>query len=259
MQKALAISAILLFAMLPKAFADETVSMIKLVILDENGVPVTSVDPGDRLLVQSSLQNNGNVEQEFIYIVQVQDSAGYTIFLSWTTGTFAGDQTINVGWEPEKKDSYIVQAFVWTGIDSPAPLSFATQKAIVDLQTQVIVSCGSAKCFIGTVTRITDGDTLRVNDIPIRLALVNTPERGELGYVEATNFSSSICPVDSVALIDEDDGQTGGSFGRMVAKVYCGGKMLNEELLEAGHAGIYSQFCNRSEFADEGWAVRHGC
>jgi endonuclease YncB( thermonuclease family) len=47
-----------------------------------------------------------------------------------------------------------------------------------------------------------------------------------------------MCPVGSTALIDEDDGQTGGSYGRIVAKVYCGDKILNEELLRAGRAGV---------------------
>jgi endonuclease YncB( thermonuclease family) len=259
MQKALVISAILLFAMLPKAFASEAVSMTELAILDESGAPAESANLGDKLSVQSSLQNNGGTEQEFIYIVQVQGSAGYTVFLSWASGTLADSQTLDVSWEPEKEDSYIVQAFVWTSIDSPAPLSFAVQKAIVDLKTQITAGCGSAKCFTGTVTRITDGDTLRVNDIPIRLTLVNSPERGESGYSEATNFTSLICPVGSTALVDEDDGQTGGSYGRMVAKVYCGGKVLNEELLLAYHAEIYAQYCDDSEFAGEDWAAKYGC
>lgn len=259
MQKVLIISAILLFAMLPKAFASEAVSMTELVILDENGVPVKSANPGDKLLVQSSLQNNIGTEQEFIYIVQVQDSAGYTMFLSWTNGTLVDNQTLNISWKTEKEDSYIVQAFVWTSIDSPAPLSFAAQKAIVDLKTQIIAGCGSAKCFTGTVTKVTDGDTLRVDDIPIRLTLVNTPEKGRPGYSEATNFTSSICPVGSTALVDEDDGQTRGSYGRIVAKVYCGGKMLNEELLHNGYAELYEEYCNVSEFTREDWAIGYGC
>lgn len=254
MRQVLIVSAVLLFAMLPKAFASEAVSMTDLVILDQNGVPAKSANPGDRLLVQSSLQNNGETEQEFVYIVQAQDSVGYTTFLSWAGGTLADNQTLEISWEPEKGDTYIVQAFVWTGIDSPGPLSLAVQKAIVDFKTQVVASCGSAKCFIGAVTRITDGDTLRVNDIPIRLTLVNTPESGEAGYLEATNFASSVCPVSSMALVDEDDGQTSGSYGRMLAKVYCGGKMLNEELLRAGHADVSPQFCNVSEFGKEDWA-----
>jgi endonuclease YncB( thermonuclease family) len=68
-----------------------------------------------------------------------------------------------------------------------------------------------------------------------------------------------VCPVSARAIVDEDDGQTEGSYDSMVAKVYCGNKMLNEELLRAGHAEIYTQFCNVSEFGVEDWAVKHGC
>jgi micrococcal nuclease len=118
---------------------------------------------------------------------------------------------------------------------------------------------GTAECFTGIVTRVVDGDTLDVGDIRIRLALVNTPERGEPGYSEATAFTKSLCPVGSTVLVDEDDGQRSGSYGRMVAKVFCEGKILNAELLYSGHAGMYTQYCSVSEFAGEPWAREYGC
>lgn len=145
-----------------------------------------------------------------------------------------------------------MQAFVWTNINSPAPLSFAVQKSIVDFKTQVIVHCGSAKCFIGTVTKVTDRNIIRVGDIPVRLTFVNTPERGKEGYSKATAFTSSICHVGTTALVDENDGQTEGNYDGTVVMIYCGGKMLNEELLHAGHAEIYTQFCNVIEFGEDG-------
>src|SRR5688572_14560836 len=37
----------------------------------------------------------------------------------------------------------------------------------------------------GPVTYIVDGDTLDINDVRVRLALVDTPERGEIGYQPA--------------------------------------------------------------------------
>lgn len=114
---------------------------------------------------------------------------------------------------------------------------------------------GTARCFTGTVTAIVDGDTLDVGDDRIRLALVNTPEVGEPGYQEAKEFTASLCPVGSQARVDEDDGQTGGSYGRIVGAVYCGGRNLNAELVSAGHAVVFIGFCAVSEFADEAWAA----
>src|SRR6266516_2414920 len=102
---------------------------------------------------------------------------------------------------------------------------------------------GTAACFTDAVTYIVDGDTLDVGSTRIRLALVNTPEVGQPGYAEGKQFTARTCPVGSNALVDEDDGQTGGSYGRMVAVVYCGGANLNAALLSSGYAGLVPSYC----------------
>ena len=114
---------------------------------------------------------------------------------------------------------------------------------------------GTARCFTATVTNIVDGDTLDVGDDRIRLALVNTPEVGESGYQAAKDFTATMCPIGTQARVDEDDGQPGGSYGRIVGVVYCGGRNLNAELLASGHAVILTDFCSVSEFAAESWAT----
>jgi hypothetical protein len=120
---------------------------------------------------------------------------------------------------------------------------------------------GQADCFTGTVTAIVDGDTIDVNNIRIRLSLVNTPERGDSGYSEAKGFTESTCPIGSEALVDEDDGQKGGSYGRLIGLVYCGkeGLLLNELLLNEEHAQIFGDFCGVSEFSEEEWVQKFGC
>ena len=118
---------------------------------------------------------------------------------------------------------------------------------------------GNAKCISGIVTRIIDGDTIVVGDKSIRFALVNTPEWGDEDYEQAGNYIETICPVGSKVLVDEDDGQTQGSFGRIIGKIYCNGVILNEEILESGHAKILTKFCSLSEFAYEHWAQKFGC
>src|SRR2546428_6473780 len=115
---------------------------------------------------------------------------------------------------------------------------------------------GTAACFTDSVMYIVDGDTLDVGSTRIRLALVNSPEVGQPGYTEAKQFTAQTCPVGSSALVDEDDGQTGGSYGRMVALVYCGGVNLNAALMSSGNAVLGTYYCSVSEFADEPWT---GC
>ncbi|MDH3617444.1 MAG: thermonuclease family protein [Nitrosopumilus sp.] len=118
---------------------------------------------------------------------------------------------------------------------------------------------GDARCISGFVVRIIDGDTIVVGDKSIRFALVNTPEWGDHDYTQAGAFIEAICPVGSKVLVDEDDGQTEGSHGRIIAKIYCNELILNEEILEVGHAVILKEFCGKSEFTEEPWAQKFGC
>jgi endonuclease YncB( thermonuclease family) len=122
-----------------------------------------------------------------------------------------------------------------------------------------IVCEGSANCFTGTVNEVIDGDTIVVDEVDVRLSLTSTPELDETYGIEAKEFTESICPVGSNALVDEDDGQTGGSFGRTIAKVYCGKTLLNSALLDNDLATIDTTFCDVSEFAAEDWAQKYGC
>ena len=130
-----------------------------------------------------------------------------------------------------------------------------------DIQNELAGTCkGTAECITGTVTKVVDGDTLDIENTRIRLSLVNTPEVNQAGYEEAKQFTSELCPVGSKAVADEDDGQTQGSYGRVIAKVTCGGdKLLNEQLLKAHMAKILTNFCDVSEFRTESWARTNGC
>ena len=115
---------------------------------------------------------------------------------------------------------------------------------------------GTAACFSDRVRHIVDGDTLDVGLTRVRLALVNTPEAGLPGYAEAKQFTVQTCPVGLMALVDEDDGQARGSYGRTVGLVYCSGVNLNAASLSSGNAVLVPYYCNVSEFASETWT---GC
>jgi endonuclease YncB( thermonuclease family) len=63
---------------------------------------------------------------------------------------------------------------------------------------------GKADCFDGTVTEVIDGDTLDVNNVRIRLALIDAPEKNETGYSEARHFVESLCKVGNFIVKKED-------------------------------------------------------
>lgn len=105
----------------------------------------------------------------------------------------------------------------------------------------------------GTVTYVVDGDTLDINDVRVRLALVDTPEIGESGYESAKSFVENLC-LGKDAQVDIDDGQRGGDrYGREIGVVYCDGININQELTEKQYARIYTDYCDVSEFADDDW------
>jgi micrococcal nuclease len=113
--------------------------------------------------------------------------------------------------------------------------------------------------YNGTIDYIRDGDTIRVDNVFIRLVLIDAPESNEEGYLEAREFFKSKCPIGSTVWIDEDDKQGRDKYGRLLAVVYCDGKNMNKELLVHRHAVIDERFCDVSEFGDDVWARTFGC
>ena len=117
-------------------------------------------------------------------------------------------------------------------------------------------------CYTDTISRIVDGDTIHDGlGNSIRLVLVDSPEMNTNEGKESKKYLESICPVGSTIHVDEDDNQLEGSYGRIIAKVYCDGMIdsLNQKIIENNHGTIYQRFCDVSEFGDEKWAVKYGC
>ena len=136
----------------------------------------------------------------------------------------------------------------------------AEQDHITSYSDKIETNCsGNARCFSGKVTSVIDGDTIRVNDHSIRFALSSAPELDEPNGQTARILIDTLCPADSEALVDEDDDQTQGSYGRILAVIYCNDVNLNEELLDSGLGHLASEFCDDSEFASTKWAKKHGC
>ena len=121
----------------------------------------------------------------------------------------------------------------------PSPKEYETQEEDIELE--------------GTVNYIVDGDTLDINDIRIRLSLVDTPERGQEGYKEAKEFVKKLC-LNKKSQVDIDDGQRRGDrYGREIGIVFCDGVNINKALMDNNLAKIYTEYCDISEFKNENW------
>jgi micrococcal nuclease len=154
----------------------------------------------------------------------------------------------------------VVLAFaVLSAVSIAAAYYLAAPQTMERLESDSHLCGGNALCISDKVTSIIDGDTVYLKNHKIRLSLVNTPEKNQPGFDDATAFTRSTCPVGSTVIVDQDDGQPYDQFGRMVAKITCDGKVLNAELLYNGHANILTQYCAVSEFSKEDWALSYGC
>jgi len=84
-----------------------------------------SVEVGKQIQIAADLRNNQDMEQDFAYIVQIQNDDGVTISLSWLTGTLTPAQTFSpaVSWIPDEAGKYEATIFVWESIANPTALS----------------------------------------------------------------------------------------------------------------------------------------
>lgn len=118
---------------------------------------------------------------------------------------------------------------------------------------------GTALCVSDIVTKIVDGDTIHTNNYEIRLALVDTPEKGEDGFSKAAMYTARMCPEESQITIDQDDILLEDQDGRIFANVYCNGKSVNSALLYGQQAELSTRYCEISEFEETMWAQKFGC
>jgi micrococcal nuclease len=126
---------------------------------------------------------------------------------------------------------------------------------LISTSTDMIENQSNDIELVGIVTKVIDGDTLDINGIRIRLALVDTPELNQPGYDRAKEFVESLC-LGKKGELDVDSGQRRGDrHGREIGVVYCDGVNMNEKLMSSKLAKILVQFCDITEFSSENWTV----
>lgn len=94
------------------------------------------------------------------------------------------------------------------------------------------------------VTRVVDGDTFELIDgRKVRLICVNTPEKGESGYKNATEYLRLLVEGKEVSL--EKDVSETDRYGRLLRYVYVESNdmdeqiFVNKEIVSKGYAKIF--------------------
>ena len=143
---------------------------------------------------------------------------------------------------------YLIQVGILT-----VPVSDVIQESNVGVQEKIPTDVNIHPDAVqGTITRIIDGDTLVFDGNTYRLSLIDTPERGEDGYSEATNALKELCPPGSIAYMEADSIQGTDRDDRYLGVVWCEGNdytttageyLSNNGLLKK----FYTSFCDDTE------------
>ncbi len=128
---------------------------------------------------------------------------------------------------------FMVKLLVLSTIGLVALLGCTDQSGSSTSQPSSSVSGESAQ-----VVRIIDGDTIDVkldgDTYRVRYVGVNTPERDEPCYSEATNANAALVEDQTVTLVR--DVSNTDQYGRLLRYVYVGNTFVNAELVAEGYA-----------------------
>ena len=110
----------------------------------------------------------------------------------------------------------------------------------------VILIAATAQAKQATVVKVIDGDTIKVVDesgmTTVRLYGIDAPEKSQVSGLAAKDFVEVMIKGKIVDVLP-----TGGrTYGRTVAVVMFGTQCLQEQLLLAGYAWVYPQYCRKS-------------
>ena len=94
-------------------------------VVDAFGNSLSTVSVDQQVQITCDLANGQDREQQFAYLIQVQDGNGVTVSLAWITGSLAAGQSFSpaLSWIPESAGAHDATAFVWESVDNPTALS----------------------------------------------------------------------------------------------------------------------------------------
>ena len=94
-------------------------------IVDTFGSSIDAVSTDQQVQITADLSNGQDRDQDFAYLIQIQNSEGVTVSLSWISGSLSPGQSFSpsASWTPTSVGTYDVTAFVWESIDNPTALS----------------------------------------------------------------------------------------------------------------------------------------
>jgi len=108
------------------------ISISQVALVDESNQPISNVEAGQMVLLQSVMKNNVNAKQRFITIYQIKDSNGTPVMLFWMSSQIPANESIDtaISWIPDTKGTYKLQIFLWESLMNPIPLGEFSESTI---------------------------------------------------------------------------------------------------------------------------------
>jgi hypothetical protein len=102
------------------------VDLSKPTLIDQLGNAVSNVNVGDMVGIESEIKNSSGDKITFAYIVQIKNSDGITIFLTWVQNlSVLENDSVKpaVFWLADHDGNYQAEVFVWLSVSNPIPLA----------------------------------------------------------------------------------------------------------------------------------------
>jgi hypothetical protein len=102
----------------------DRVTLENVILTDSLGTKIQEPMLGQQLQVVAEIENKQDFDQPFIYLVQVKNSSGTVMALSWFKSSITINQKLSVSqsWSPTESGTYTIETFVWRSLDNPIPL-----------------------------------------------------------------------------------------------------------------------------------------
>jgi hypothetical protein len=105
----------------------QRIAIDQIYLADSQGNQIQHPSQGQQVQIITQIQNLQQYQQDFTNIIQVTDSSGATVSLSWVTGSLTGEQKFEISqsWTPKHRDDYTIEIFVWKSLENASPLAQA--------------------------------------------------------------------------------------------------------------------------------------
>lgn len=138
MLKAYAFLAVFLLILVPlSVFALDGVQRAEIKnprLVNSFGEPVSqNINTNQQVQVHAEITNRQDIQQDFVYIVQILNEDKVTLKLTWFIARLNPQQTLSpaISWSTDEPGTYTAKIYVWDSIKDASALTSSTELKII--------------------------------------------------------------------------------------------------------------------------------